>query len=69
MREVNVSSRTKVQSVPGFSFVVWRLQGVISRLEILGWLFFIWRAHVSELLEDWVCTLNVVAELQRCEGV
>lgn len=33
MREVNVSSRTKVQNVPGFSFAVRRLQGVISRFE------------------------------------
>ena len=69
MREVNVSLRTKVKNVPSFSFVVRRLQGVISRLESLGWLFFIWRAHVSELLEGWIYTLNVVAKLQRCERV
>ena len=68
MREVKVSSRIKVQSVSGFSFVVRRLQVVISRLESLGWLFFIWRAHVSELLEGWIYTLNVVAELLRVKG-
>ena len=70
MREVNVSLRTKVQSVPSFSFVVWRLQGVISRFEgrVRRVVVFIWRAHESVLLEGRVNTLDVVVELQRGEG-